>query len=308
MQNNNSPDPKQSKNIYIGVGLAVLAAFIWSGNFIIAKGVNKEIPPISLNFYRWLIAALIIFPFAIKQFRSQWKLVKQSWHYLFWVSLTGVALFNTFVYIGAHYTSAINLALIGTTSSPIMSVVFARIFLQEKIGWMKLAGMILCTIGVLFLLSNGNFQNLLSLHFSTGDLWMLLAAFCFAVYNTLVKKKPAGISPVNFLFVIFSFGTLMVLPFFIWEVNRSATVQWNSHLIFSILYLGLAASVICFLIWNIAIRKLGAGRTALFGNLIPVFSSMEAAIILHEDFTWIHISSMAIIFAGILLANLRHPQ
>ena len=308
MQNNNSPDPKQSKNIYIGVGLAVLAAFIWSGNFIIAKGVNKEIPPISLNFYRWLIAALIIFPFAIKQFRSQWKLVKQSWHYLFWISLTGVALFNTFVYIGAHYTSAINLALIGTTSSPIMSVVFARIFLQEKIGWMKLAGMILCTIGVLFLLSNGNFQNLLSLHFSTGDLWMLLAAFCFAVYNTLVKKKPAGISPVNFLFVIFSFGTLMVLPFFIWEVNRSATVQWNSHLIFSILYLGLAASVICFLIWNIAISKLGAGRTALFGNLIPVFSSMEAAIILHEDFTWIHISSMAIIFAGILLANLRHPQ
>lgn len=307
MQKENPPQgSQQSKNIYIGVGLAVLAAFIWSGNFIIAKGVNKEIPPISLNFYRWLIASLIILPFAIKQFRAQWKLVKQSWHYLFWVSLTGVALFNTFVYIGAHYTSAINLALIGTTSSPIMSIVFARIFLKEKIGWMKLAGMILCTIGVLFLLSNGNFQNLLSLHFSTGDLWMLLAAFCFAVYNTLVKKKPAGISPVNFLFVIFSFGTLMVLPFFIWEFTRSAPVLWNNHLILSILYLGLAASVICFLIWNIAIGKLGAGRTALFGNLIPVFSSIEAAIILHEDFNAVHITSMVIIFAGILLANLRH--
>ena len=307
MQKENPPQgSQQSKNIYIGVGLAVLAAFIWSGNFIIAKGVNKEIPPISLNFYRWLIASLIILPFAIKQFRAQWKLVKQSWHYLFWVSLTGVALFNTFVYIGAHYTSAINLALIGTTSSPIMSIVFARIFLKEKIGWMKLAGMILCIIGVLFLLSNGNFQNLLSLHFSTGDLWMLLAAFCFAVYNTLVKKKPAGISPVNFLFVIFSFGTLMVLPFFIWEFTRSAPVLWNNHLILSILYLGLAASVICFLIWNIAIGKLGAGRTALFGNLIPVFSSIEAAIILHEDFNAVHITSMVIIFAGILLANLRH--
>jgi drug/metabolite transporter (DMT)-like permease len=307
MQKSNPPqDSQQSKNIYIGIGLAVLAAFIWSGNFIIAKGVNKEIPPISLNFYRWLIASLIIFPFAVKQFRSQWKLVRQSWHYLFWVSLTGVALFNTFVYIGAHYTSAINLALIGTTSSPIMSVAFARIFLKEKIGWMKLAGMILCTIGVLFLLSNGNFKNLLSLHFSTGDLWTLLAAFSFAVYNTMVKKKPAGISPVNFLFVIFSFGTLIVLPFFIWELNRSATVQWNSKIIFSILYISVGASVICFLIWNIAIGKLGAGRTALFGNLIPVFSSIEAAIILHEDFTWIHITSMIIIFAGILLANLRH--
>lgn len=315
MPNDNSPsgtsrsfreDYKPLNNIYIGIGLAVLAAFIWSGNFIIAKAVNKDIPPISLNFYRWLIASLIIFPFAIKHFKAQWKLVRQSWHYLFWVSLTGVALFNTFVYIGAHYTSAINLALIGTTSSPIMSIVFARIFLKEKIGWMKLAGMILCTIGVLFLLSNGNFQNLFTLRFSTGDLWMLLAAFCFAVYNTLVKKKPAAISPVNFLFIIFSFGTLMVLPFFIWELNRYPPVVWNGNLILSILYLGLAASVICFLIWNMAIGKLGAGRTALFGNLIPIFSSIEAAIILHEDFTWIHFTSMIIVFAGILLANRRH--
>ena len=296
------------KDIYTGIGLAVLAAFIWSGNFIVAKAVNKEIPPISLNFYRWLTASVIIFPFAIKKFRSEWKVVKQSWHYLFWISLTGVALFNTFVYIGAHYTSAINLALIGTTTSPILSIIFARIFLKEKIDWMKLAGMVLCIIGVLFLLSKGIFQNLLSLHFSTGDLWMLLAAFCFAVYNTMVKKKPSGISPVNFLFVIFTFGTLMVLPFFIWELNHSVGVEWNGNLILSILFLGLGASVICFLIWNIAIHKLGAGRTALFGNLIPIFSSLEAVIILHEQFSWIHIVSMLLVLSGILLANLRFTR
>ena len=298
--------PSSNKNIYTGIGLAVLAAFIWSGNFIVARGVNKEIPPISLNFYRWLIASVIIFPFAIKRFKAEWQVVKQSWHYFFWISLTGVALFNTFVYIGAHYTSAINLALIGTTSSPIMSVIFARIFLKERIGWMKLAGMIVCIAGVLFLLSKGNFQNLVSLRFGTGDLWMLVAAFCFAVYNTMVKKKPAAISPVNFLFVIFSFGTLLVLPFYIWEINHTAAVEWNMSLVFSILYLGLGASVICFLIWNKAIGKLGAGRTALFGNLIPVFSSMEATIVLHEDFTWIHVVSIILVFTGILLANLRH--
>jgi len=263
-----------SKNIYTGIGLAVLATFIWSGNFIVARAVNLEIPPISLNFYRWLIASIIIFPFAIKQFRTEWKVVKQSWHYLFWISLTGVALFNTFVYIGAHYTSAINLALIGTTSSPIMSVIFARIFLKEKIGALKLFGMILCIVGVLFLLSRGNFQNLLSFHFSTGDLWMLLAAFFFAVYNTMVKKKPAALTSINFLFVIFTFGTLMVLPFFIWELSYSPAVQWNSNLVFSILFLGLGASVICFFIWNIAIHKQGKGRTALFGNLISIFISI----------------------------------
>ncbi len=296
------------KNIYVGIGLAVLAAFIWSGNFIVARAVNKEIPPVSLNFYRWLVASIIIFPFALKKIRAEWRVVKQSWHYLFWISLTGIALFNTFVYIGAHYTSAINLALIGTTSSPIMSVLFARIFLKEKVGWMKMAGMIVCIIGVLFLLSKGSFQNLVHLKFSEGDLWVLLAAFCFAVYNTMVKKKPAGISPVNFLFVIFSFGTLLVLPFFIWELNQLPAVEWNGKLIGSILYLGIAASVICFLIWNIAIGKLGAGRTALFGNLIPIFSSLEAVIILHEQFSRVHIVSMALVFAGILLANLRFTR
>ena len=291
------------KNIYTGIGLAVLATFIWSGNFIVARAVNKEIPPISLNFYRWLIASIIIFPFAFKKFKAEWKTVKQSWHYLFWISLTGIALFNTFVYVGAHYTSAINLALIGTTSSPIMSVLFARLFLKEKVGWMKFAGMVVCIIGVLFLLSKGNFRNLVHLQFGEGDLWVLLAAFCFAIYNTMAKKKPVTISPVKFLFVIFSFGTLLVLPFYVWELNHTPAVEWNGKILLSILYLGLFASVICFLIWNMAIRKLGAGRTALFGNLIPIFSSIEAAIILHEEFTWVHITSMVIVFAGIIMAN-----
>ncbi len=297
-----------SKNIYTGISLAVLAAFIWSGNFIVARAVNKEIPPISLNFYRWLIASVIIFPFAIRKFQKEWPVIKQSWHYFFWASLTGVALFNTFVYIGAHYTTAINLALIGTTSSPIMSVLFARIFLKEKVGWTKLIGMIICVIGVLLLLSKGDFQNLLSLKFSEGDLWVLLAAFCFAVYNTLVKKKPAAVSSISFLFAIFSFGTLLVLPFFIWEAGRYPAILWNSELISSVLYLGLGASVICFFLWNIAISKLGAGRTALFGNLIPVFSSIGAAVFLHEDFTWLHAGSMAIVFAGIVLANWKFNQ
>jgi drug/metabolite transporter (DMT)-like permease len=293
-----------NKNTYIGISLAILAVFIWSGNFIVARAVYKDIPPVSLAFYRWLLATIIIFPFAFKQFKTEWPVVKRSWHYLFWVALTGVALFNTFVYVGAHYTSAINLALIGTTTSPIIAIIMARIFLKEEIGWTKLAGLLFCIAGVLFLLSQGNFQRLLGLTFSKGDLWVLVAAFCFAVYNTMVKKKPSGISPINFLFVIFFAGTLMLLPFFIWEMNRSVPVVWSRDLIISIIYLGLGASVICFWIWNIAINKIGAARTVLFGNLIPIFSSLAAVILLKEEFTWIHQVSMLIVFAGIFLANI----
>jgi len=293
------------KSIYFGIFLATLASLIWSGNFIIARGVYKQIPPISLNFYRWVVATIIIFPFAISKLKAEWPVVKRSWHYLFWASLTGISLFNTFVYIAGHYTTAINLALIGTTSSPIMAIIMARIFLNEKIGWEKLMGLLLCTIGILFLLSKGSFQNLLALRFSSGDAWMLLAAFCFAVYNTLVKKKPSSISPVNFLFITFLSGTILLIPFFFREYGHSPAVDWNADVFLSILYLGLGASVICFFIWNKAIGILGAGRTVLFGNLIPIFATVEAVIKLHEQFTWIHIVSMIIVFAGLIMANLR---
>ena len=292
------------KNIYTGISLAALAALIWSGNFIVARGVYKEIPPISLAFYRWLFASIILFPFAYKQFKNDWKIIKQSWHYLFWVSLTGIALFNTFVYVGGHYTSAINLALIGTTSSPIMANILARIFLKEKIGWFKIIGIALCITGVLFLLAKGDFSNLLTFQFSEGDLWVLLAAFCFAVYNTLVRKKPAAISASSFLLAIFSMGTILLLPFFIWEFNYSPPVIWSTNLAWVIIYLSVGASVICFWIWNIAIQKLGAGRTALFGNLIPIFSSIEAVVWLHERFTINHIISMTIVLMGLVIANL----
>lgn len=293
--------PRQ--NSYIGIGLAILAVVLWSGNFIIARGAAQQIRPVSLAFYRWLIASLLILPFAIRVFKKEWPAVRQSWHYLFWVSLTGIALFNTFVYVGAHYTTAINLALIGTTSSPVFANILARIFLKEKIGWPKLVGMILCIGGVLFLLSKGNLHNVLQLRFTAGDGWILLAALLFAIYNTLVRKKPATLSSLNFLFVIFSFGTVLLLPFFLWELFHAAPVPWNLSLAGMVLYLGLPASVISYWCWNVAISKLGAGRTALFGNLIPVFASIEASFLLGEQFTFVHVTSMVLVFTGIIIAN-----
>ncbi len=286
------------------MGLAVLATIIWSGNFIVARGVIRQIPPISLSFYRWGLATLILSPFVYKSFRQEWPVVRQHIAFFFWISLFGISLFNTFVYIGGHYTSAINLALIGTTSSPIMSNILARIFLKERIGWLKIAGMAVCITGVLFLLCKGDFGNLFTLHFSQGDGWVLLAAFAFSVYNTMVKKKPATVSPVNFLFCTFLLGTMLLFPFFLWEHFTAVAVKWTWTLGGTILYLGLGASVISFLLWNKAINCLGAGRASLFGNLIPVFSSLEAVIILHEEFQMMHVISSLLVFAGLVIANL----
>jgi drug/metabolite transporter (DMT)-like permease len=293
------------RQIFIGIGLAVLATLIWSGNFIIARGVIKTIPPVTLAFYRWLTATIIIAPFAWKYFTTEIMIVKQHILFFLLVAVTGVSMFNTFVYVAGHYSSAINMAILGTCSSPIMSVILARIFLKERIPTLRIIGMIVCVAGILLLLSKGSVSNLLAFRFTKGDWWILAAALTFAIYNTTVRKKPAGMHPVNFLFVVFLLGTVVLLPFYLYELNKQSGIAVNIANISAIIYLGLGASVICFLIWNKAIHALGSGRTALFGNLIPIFSSIEAVIILHEQFIWIYVVSMLLVFTGIVLANLQ---
>lgn len=293
------------KDTYLGIFLAILAVIIWSGNFIISRGVSKQIGPVSLAFYRWLTATIIIAPFAWRKFREEKELIRVNWKNLFWTSLTGITIFNTCVYVAGHYTTAINLALIGTTSSPIFATILAVIFLKEKLSRFRIVGMIICIAGILLLISKGSWQILASFHFSTGDIWVLAGAFAFAVYNILVRKKPQGISALNFLFVIFTLGTIMLFPFFIWELESGDTPQWSWQLFSVIIYLGAGTSVIAFLCWNIALHKLGAGRTVLFGNLIPIFSTLEAVWLLGEEITGIHIISGVLVIAGLVLANAR---
>jgi drug/metabolite transporter (DMT)-like permease len=291
------------KDYYTGIALAVLATIIWSGNFVISRAVNQQIPPVSLAFYRWALATVLIAPLAYKKFTEQKQIVLQNWKYLFWVSLSGITLFNTFVYVAGHYTSAINMALIGTTSSPIFATVMAIIFLKERLNIFRITGMLICIAGIILLLSQGSWEKLASFTFSTGDLWILAGALAFAVYNILVRKKPVDITPVNFLFVIFFFGTLLLLPAYIIELNFTPAVQWNGKIIGSVIYLGLGTSVISFLCWNAALQKLGTGTTVLFGNLIPIFSTLEAVWLLGEKITDIHIISGLLVIGGLVLAN-----
>lgn len=293
------------RQVLIGISFAALATLIWSGNFIIARGVVKSIQPVTLAFYRWLTATVILAPFAWKYFIPEFKIIKQRFWFFFLAAVTGVSMFNTFVYIAGHYSTAINMAILGTCSSPIMSVILARIFLKEKIPALRIAGMIVCIAGILLLLSKGDIENLLALRFTKGDWWILAAALSFAIYNTTVKKKPGGTHPVNFLFTVFLLGTIVLFPFYLVELNKFGGIEINTASLSTILYLGLGASVICFYIWNKAIGALGSGRTALFGNLIPVFSSIEAVFFLGEKITPIHIISFILVVAGLVIANLK---
>jgi drug/metabolite transporter (DMT)-like permease len=293
------------KELYIGIGLAVLATIIWSGNFVVARGVIKQIPPISLAFYRWAAASLIMLPLAWKHFQREKHINFKHCNYFLWTGLTGVSLFNTLVYIAGHHSPAINLALIGTTSSPVFAIILAAIFLREPIKPWRIAGLLLCLAGIVYLLSRGSWEQLKAFRFSAGDGWVLLGALAFAIYNIMVRRKPEGIHPLNFLFTVFLTGTLLLLPFFILEMAYTEPIVWNMNLVFIILYLGAGASVIAFLCWNLAIARLGAARTALFGNLIPIFSILEAVWLLDEQMTMVHVISGILVITGVIIANLK---
>jgi drug/metabolite transporter (DMT)-like permease len=286
-----------------GFLFALLAVILWSGNFVVARGLHHRISPVTLSFLRWATATVFLFPLVYKKLSHEWRNLLPHLWYLCVTALAGVSIFNTLVYVAGRYTTAINLALIGTTASPVFVFLISATVLKQSLSRFQYLGITLCLAGILLLLSKGSWQQLRSFHFTAGDWWILGAALSFAIYTLLVRKKPPELSPTVYLFSLFFLGTMFLFPAFVIDRSLSADIQWNGPLIGSLLYLGIGASVLAFLFWNLSIRTIGAAKTALFGNLIPVFSSIEAALILGETFSPIAIASFLIILAGILIAN-----
>jgi drug/metabolite transporter (DMT)-like permease len=291
-----------------GILLALIAVIVWGGNFVIARGVSNQISPISLAFYRWSLATIILLPIAWKQFRTELPIIRLHIPNLLFAALFGISLFNTLVYVAGHYTTAINLALIGTTSSPIMSTLLAYFFLKEKPSGLRIVGMLFCITGILWLLSGGSWHNLRNFHFSKGDVWILGGAFCFAVYNILFRKKSPNISPYAYLFTVFAAGSLFLLPAWLIEKQQVADIVWTPALLGTIFYLGAGTSVISFLCWNASMERIGIGRTVLFGNLIPIISSWEAVVFLGEKLTPQHWISGIWVTIGLILANIQYSR
>lgn len=295
--------PKRDNTIWKGIACALVAVVLWSLNFIIARGIYQKITPISLAFLRWTLATLLLTPFAVKSVRENRNILIKHKLHLGLTALTGITLFNTFIYIAGRHTTAINLALIGTTASPLFVLLISGFILKEKFSLFQIGGAILCIAGIIYLVTKGDFAHLRSIQLSQGDLWVFLAGLFFAIYTILVRRRPKEIAPIAYLYALFFMGTLLLLPAFITDRIYAPAIDWDSTIILSIIYLAIAASVIAFLLWNKFIYYIGAPRTALFGNLIPILSATEAILLLHEAYTPILLMSMFLILAGLTLAN-----
>jgi drug/metabolite transporter (DMT)-like permease len=285
-----------------GYLFALGSTIIWSGNYIIARGLNESIPPISLAFCRWAVAVIVFLPFALKPLIAEWPVIKKHLPYLCLISLLGITIFNTLIYLAGHTTTAANLSLISITF-PIFVVILSHIFFGEKITARKWLGILLVVAGVVLLITKGSPSSLLNISFAIGDLWMLLAAFTFAVYSVLLKRKPENISIQAFQLSTFILGLIFLFPFFIWERAAGAPIKLESATIFSILYIGIFASVVAFVLWNKAIAKLGPSKAGMMYYTMPLFSGISATILLNEKITVIYLYSLLLILAGILIAN-----
>ncbi len=285
-----------------GVLLALGATIIWSGNFIISRGIHDIIPPVTLSTLRWLVAFVVIFPFSIKYFLNDLASIKQNFRYILLTSFLGITLFNTLVYIAGHSTDAINLSLIAITT-PVFIIIFSRIFYKEKISLISISGIALTLSGVIMLICKGSITALLNISFSAGDFWMLAAAITFSLYSLLLRKKPVGISTMSFLFITFGIGLIMLIPFFLYETAAYPKVFVNPVVVISVLYAGIFASIGGFFMWSKAVELIGASESGLIYYSLPLFSTLWAILILGEKIRPIHFISLILIITGIVIAT-----
>ena len=291
----------------IGAALAITSSIIWSGNFIVSRYAIHLAGPASLAFFRWTVATICMFPFAYKNFKKEIPIFKQNKTYFFWMGLVGFAVYNSLIYTAGHYTTAINMALFGSTVHPIVAALLAAYFVNEKLHWKNITGIILGLTGTLYLLTKGQLSNIIHFEIGLGDVWMIGAGICFGTYNVFVRKKPQGISNNSFLLVLFAIGSLLLLPVALFEMTYIQPVVYNYSLLWIVLYIGIGNSTISYLIWNNAIQKIGAGKAALFGTLIPFLSSIEAVLFLGETFSNAQIISGLIIVTGIVINTWPSP-
>ncbi|MBW2220878.1 MAG: DMT family transporter [Deltaproteobacteria bacterium] len=292
----------QNHQILSGYFSAICATAIFSGNFIIARGLNESIPPISLNFWRWVVAVIVFLPFALKPLFAERHILKKHIPYLCFTSLLGITIFNTLIYFAAHTTTAINLSLISVTF-PVFIVILSRIFFSELITFNKGIGIILVALGVVLLITKGNLSRLLNLSFAIGDVWMLLASISVAVYSILLKLKPEKLSIRAFQLSTFILGLIFLSPFFVWEYVSLPPVEFDTKTVFSILYVGIFASLLAYVLWNKAVMSIGPSKTGMIYYTLPIFSGISAHLLLKEDISIIHLYSVLLIVSGILVTN-----
>lgn len=281
--------------------LLPLAPLFWSGNFIVGRAVRMALPPVGLAFWRWSLGFVLILGLAWPHLKRDWPTLRQHWRIMLALSVFGIAAFNTLVYTGLQFTTAINGVLM-QSFLPVVIVSLTYLWFRETVTLFQVLGILLSLGGVVTIITRGNPHTLLELSFNHGDLVIMLAVFCYATYSVLLQKRPP-VHPFSVLAVTFGAGAGLLLPVYLWEHFSVQAMPVTRVTLLAVGYVAVFPSIVSYLCFNRGVELIGANRAGLFSHLMPVFGSILAIIFLGETFHGFHAAGMALIFSGIVFAT-----
>ena len=290
----------KDKTAYI---FLILATLFWSGNFIVGKAASLfEIPPFTLNFYRWIFAWLILAPFTLKEIFQKKNYIINNIKLILILGVTSITVFNSIVYYSLNFTQVISGVLMISTI-PVMIIFFGWVFKIEKTNFYQILGVFFSLMGVVVIVTNANISKLLNLNFNKGDLWMVVAMFSWAMYSALLRKKKFKLSQISLLQTIISAGLILLLPAYLIEMALGYKVDIHLPFILTLTYVVLFPGLASFFFWIKGISIIGSNRSGIFLHLMPIFSTIMAMFIFKEKFMIFHLIGAILIITGIILSS-----
>ena len=281
----------------------LLTVTFWAGNFIVGKYASLyEVPPFSLNFYRWFFAWLILAPFTLPEIIKKKEYILQNYKLFVILGVTSITIFNSIVYYSLNFTQVISGVLMISTI-PVMIMFFSSILKIEKTNVFQIIGVILSFLGVIIIITKANFEILKNLDFNKGDITMVVAMFSWALYSTLLKRQKYELSQLSLLQVVMSFGLIFLIPIYFIEYQVGFRINLDKPFILILSYVVLLPGLASFILWIKGISMIGANRSGVFLHLMPIMSAIMAMIFFNEKFMFYHILGACFIITGILLSN-----
>lgn len=262
----------------ITILLVTLSTFFWGTNFNAGSIVVSSVSPLTAASERFIIATLAIFVFMIIKDKGNISTFRLNWKPLILLGLCGITGFNLAFFIGLQTTSALNGALIMATS-PVTTILISSITEKHRVSSPQTVGMLISLIGVILVISHGDINNILKLHFTRGDLIILLGNLAWATYTVGCRRFISDSTPLQTTAFTMLFGTIGIVVFSFYQSDLIKEIEkisiYNQIIL---IYMGLVGSVLAYLFWNVGIKELGAANTSLFFNFVPVFTLLLAFI------------------------------
>lgn len=283
--------------------LLALAALCWSGNHVLVRASAGQVPPFALTTSRWLIPALLLWPFALPHLRRDWPQMVAHWRSLTFLGLTGGALFGALQYLGLQYTTALNVSVLNSLS-PVLIVAASAAIFKDRITGVQMLGVGISLCGVLVIVTQLDVARLAALQFNVGDLIIVFNMAVWAVYSASLRLRPQ-IHWLSFIYVLAAIGGFGTLPLWVWEYASGHRLQPTLITVVTVGYVAVFASVVAFVAWNRGIELIGATRASPFLHLVALYSAVLASVFLGEHLQTYHLLGFGLILGGVILTARR---